>query len=185
MTEYLQDEYGVGVVATLGFENAYALAMRDAEASALGISQISDLTPHAPSFALGADYEFSARPEWPALRDSYGLAFADIRTMDPALMYQAAAEGAVDVISAFSTDGRLIALDLRVLEDDRHAIPPYDAVVLASPRLAADAPDVLAAVGLLDGAIDADTIRRMNLAVDADGQSPATVAESFLSTLQR
>jgi osmoprotectant transport system permease protein len=185
MTEYLQDEYGVGVVATLGFENAYALAMRDAEASALGISRISDLTPHAPSFALGADYEFPARPEWPALRDSYGLAFADIRTMDPALMYQAAAEGAVDVISAFSTDGRLIALDLRVLEDDRHAIPPYDAVVLASPRLAADAPDVLAAVGLLDGAIDADTIRRMNLAVDADGQSPATVAESFLSTLQR
>lgn len=184
MKEYLKDEHGVEVVATLGFENAYALAMRDADASSLGITRISDLTLHAPSFELGADYEFSARPEWSALRDSYNLVFADVRTMDPALMYQAAAEGAVDVISAFSTDGRLVALDLRVLEDDRDAIPPYDAVVLAGARLAVDAPDVLAAVTALDGVIDADTMRRMNQAVDAEGQNPATVAEGFLKTLQ-
>jgi osmoprotectant transport system permease protein len=96
-------------------------------------------------------------------------------------MYQAVANGQVDVISAFSTDGRIAALDLILLEDERHAIPPYDAVVLASARLVREHPEAIAALRSLNGTIDADQMRRMNLAVDQDGKSPRAVAEEFLS----
>jgi osmoprotectant transport system permease protein len=177
---YLREEHGVILVGALGFENAYALAMRNQQASELRIRRISDLALHSRGMSMGGDYEFFGRAEWQALEAAYGLAFDQKRSMDPSLMYQAAAQGDVDVISAFSTDGRIAAFDLRVLEDDRGAIPPYDAVVLASPRLAGRHPAVLEALARLNGAIDADQMRSMNLAVDQDGQSPAAVAEGFL-----
>jgi osmoprotectant transport system permease protein len=90
----------------------------------------------------------------------------------------------VDVISAFSTDGRIVALDLLVLEDDRGAIPPYDAVMLASPGLAAEHPEAVEALRGLSGTLDAERMRRMNLAVDQEGHSPAHVAEEFLASLR-
>jgi osmoprotectant transport system permease protein len=178
--QYLRDTFGIVLVAPLGFENAYALAMRRVDAERLGLRTISDMAPHAKRLTVGADYEFFARPEWPAVRNAYDLVFESRRTMDPALMYQAAAEGSVDVITAFTTDGRVAALDLRILVDDRGAIPPYDAVVLASRSLAVRHPEVLSALAGLQDTIDADTMRRMNLAVDARGESPAGVARRFL-----
>ena len=89
----------------------------------------------------------------------------------------------MDVISAFSTDGRIAALDLVLLEDDRGAIPPYDALVLAERALAARAPEVLDALRVLRGRIDGDAMRRMNLAVDRDRKSPRAVGTAFLDTL--
>ena len=123
---------------------------------------------------------FFGRPEWRDVRNAYGLEFKSRRSMDSSLMYQAAANGSVDVISAFSTDGRITALDLRVLEDDRGAIPPYDAVILVSPRLSRKYPAVVKALRRLVGTIDADRMRQMNLAVDEHGRTPANVATEFL-----
>ena len=178
---YLADTHGITLVAALGFENAYALAMRDETAGRLGVTTISELAPHAPGLVIAGDYEFFSRPEWRALEQTYGLRFRDRRSMDSSLMYTAAASAQVDVISAFSTDGRIAALGLTVLADDRHVIPPYDAVVLASARLAREAPDVIAALRPLAGAIDADTMRRLNGAVDQKGESPAAAARTFLA----
>ena len=171
------------LAATLGFENSYALAVRGAEANRLGLRRISDLVVHAPRLAIGADVEFFARPEWTAVRDTYGLAFREQRAMDASLMYQAAATEEADVIAAYTTDGRITAYDLLVLEDDRGAIPPYDAIILAGSRLAREAPDVLRALRQLDGAIDAERMRAMNLRVDEQGEDPATVAAAFVRTL--
>ena len=95
-------------------------------------------------------------------------------------MYRAVVEEEVDVISAFSTDGRIAAYDLVLLEDDRGVIPPYDAIVLVSARLRSELPDVLAALRALEGGIDAARMRRMNQRVDAHGESPAEVAREFL-----
>jgi glycine betaine/choline ABC-type transport system substrate-binding protein len=89
----------------------------------------------------------------------------------------------VDVIGAYSTDGRIAALGIRLLEDERAVIPPYDAVILAGPRLARERPQALAALRGLAGAIDAAQMRRMNLAVDRDKRSPAAVAREFLMRL--
>src|SRR4029079_6141058 len=113
-----------------GFENAYALAMRRDQAQKLGVRTISDLVPHASRLTIGGDYEFFQRAEWKTIRDRYGIAMKTERSMDPSLMYQAVANGNVDLISAFSTDGRIAAYDLVLLEDDKRAIPPYDAIVL-------------------------------------------------------
>jgi osmoprotectant transport system permease protein len=177
---FLADRHGIRLVAALGFENAYALGMRAEHAAALGVSRVGDLAPLAPALEIGGDYEFFHRPEWAALVEGYGLRFRRERSMDSALMYQAVAEGQVDVISAFTSDGRIAAYGITLLEDERGVIPPYDAIVLAGPALAARAPAAVEALGRLAGSIDAPTMRRLNLAVDRDGRSPADVAREFL-----
>ncbi len=176
---------GVAVVARLGFENAYALAMRRADARRLGVDTVSDLAGVASALELGTDYEFLGRPEWRRLEELYGLDFAAERVMDPSLMYQALAAGAVDVASVYSTDGRIAALDLAVLEDDRGAIPPYDAIVLSRLELLEERPAVAEALAALEGGVDADEMRRMNLEVDRDKRLPAAVAAEFLARRRR
>jgi osmoprotectant transport system permease protein len=182
--DYLTAEHGLGLAATLGFENTYALAMRADHARRLSLASISDLAREAPRLELGGDYEFFGRAEWRALKRHYGLSFRARRSMDPALMYRALANGEVDVISAFSTDGRLAAFDLFVLEDDRGVIPPYDAIVLVGARLLREQPAVVAALEALDGRIDAASMRRSNLRVDGEGATPARAAEELLARIR-
>ncbi len=177
---FLAAEHGVRVVGGLGFENTYALAMRRGDAQARRIGTIGDLARHAPNLSIGGDYEFFARAEWRALESVYGLAFREERAMDSALMYQAVASGEVDVISAYSTDGRIASLDLALVEDDRGVVPPYDAIVLVSPDLVRRAPDVVAALAELNDRIDEAQMQAMNAAVDHDGESPGDVARRFL-----
>jgi len=177
----LSERHGIAVAAALGFENTYALAMTGGRAQALGIRTISDLVRHSRTLSMGADYEFFSRAEWKALQPRYGLAFREQRSMDPALMYPALVEGAVDVISAFSTDGRIAAYGLRLLEDDAGVIPPYDAIVLVGARLQRERPDVVRALAALDGRIDEAQMQRMNAAVDEQGRAPAAVAHDFLA----
>lgn len=180
----LLDEHGIAVAAALGFENTYALAMRREQAERLGVRTISDLVPWARGLTIGGDYEFFERAEWKTIEQRYGISFAAQRSMDASLMYQAVEGGDVDVISAFSTDGRIVSLDLRVLADDRGAIPPYDALVLVSGRLEREQPEVVEALGKLAGTISAERMREMNVAVDEGGREPAAVAEGFLKELR-
>ena len=180
---FLQKEHGITVAAALGFENAYALAVRSEDARRLGLRTVSDLETHAEALVIGGDYEFFARPEWATIRERYRLPFSEERSMDPTLMYQAATTGAVDVISAFSSDGRIAAYDLVVLDDNKHAIPPYDAIVLVGNRLSKEAPAVVEALSQLDGTIDAARIRELNLRVDEHGDTPRAVAAAFIDDL--
>jgi osmoprotectant transport system permease protein len=178
---WLHETHGVGVACSLGFENTYAFAVRRAQADELGVRRLSDLAPRAARLRAAADYEFWSRSEWADVKRVYGLDFAERRVMDPSLLYAAVAGSQVDVITAYSSDGRISAYDLITLEDDRGAIPPYDAVVLVSRRLADRRPDVFAALRALEGKIDVDRMRAMNAAVDRDGRTPAAVAEEFLA----
>lgn len=184
VSRFLRDEAGITLVAPLGFENAYCFAVRRETAESLKLRTLSDLASRAAGLSLASDYEFFSREEWRAVERTYGLAFRERRTMDPSLLYQAIAARQVDAITAYSSDGRIDALGLAVLEDDRHAIPPYDAVVLASPRLAREAPDVVAAVASLGGAIDAARMRALNRLVDEQRSTPRAVAAEFLGELR-
>lgn len=175
----LAQRHGVLLVAALGFENTYALAMRRADATRLGIRRLSDLAPHASRLRIGADYELFARSEWQAIVQTYSLSFAEQRTMDPSLMYEAARTGQVDLIGAYSTDGRIAAYDLAVLEDERSAIPPYDAVILASPRLQREHPQALDSLRHLTNRLDAEAMRRLNQRVDEHHQTPDAAARAF------
>jgi osmoprotectant transport system permease protein len=175
----LASRYGIEVAAALGFENTYAIAVRDADPELSRVRMLSDLSGHSDQLVIGGDYEFFQRKEWTSLRSTYGLRFRDLRSMDPALMYSAIQTHAVDAISAFSTDGRIAAFHLRVLQDDRRAIPPYDAVVLASRQLAHAHPEILAAFKALEGRIDAAAMRELNRQVDALGRSPRDVGRQL------
>ena len=178
VTEWLRAEHGISCLGPLGFENAYALAMRRDHAGSLGVKTIADLRRHAPSLSIGGDYEFFSRPEWSAVRDAYGLAFGEQRSFDSTLMYSAIRDDAVDVISAFSTDGRIAAFDLVVLEDPKESLPPYDAVLLLSRATAEDVADALQP---LVGAIDDDAMRRANMLVDVDGGTIESAAATLRS----
>ena len=180
---WLEREHGVRLIASLGFENAYAFAMPRALSERLGVRRLSDLARHASRLKAGGDYEFWSRSEWAAVREAYALEFAGRLSMDPSLMYAAAAVGHVDVITAFSSDGRIAAYDLVTLEDDRGTIPPYDAVVLVGRTLTERRPEVVAALAALEGRIDVARMRAMNRAVDEGVRSPTAVAQGFLTEL--
>jgi len=178
LTAELKRRDGVVVLGPLGFENAYALAMRQDRAKALGVTTLADLARAAPRLALGADLEFLTRPEWKAAAQAYGLSFRSQRSYQPTFMYRALAGGDVDVISAFSSDGRIAADRLVTLTDPKGAIPPYDAVVLISPKRAGD-PTLRRALAPLIGKIPVEAMRAANLSVDrdADKVTPRAAAE--------
>ena len=167
----------ITLLGELGFANAYALVMPRKRAEALGIHSIADLASHAPTMSMAADYEFFSRPEWTGLQRAYGLSFRAQRQMQPDFMYAAVASGEVDVIAGYTSDGLIAKYDLVVLDDPRHAIPPYDAIVLLAPKRAADSA-LRGALQPLLGAIDISAMREANLraAGNDSTSSPDAVA---------
>jgi osmoprotectant transport system permease protein len=164
----------VTLLGELGFENAYALVMPRARAEALGIHSIADLAAHAGEMSVAGDYEIFSRPEWACLRKAYSLTFRQQRQMQPDFMYAAVAAGEVDVIAGYTSDGLIAKYDLVVLNDPKHAIPPYDAIVLLAPERENDAALRDALTPLL-GKIDIATMREANLRASGS-QSAADVA---------
>ncbi len=179
---YLKQKFDVPIAAKLGFENAYCLAMRGSQARKLGIQSITDLSNHASQLVMGADVEFFGRPEWTRLKSEYNLHFKNTRSMDAVLMYEAVKNDNVDVISAYTTDGRINAFNLTILEDPLHVFPPYDAVVLVSPK-ASKNPQLMTSLGKLTGKISANLMRTMNMRVDIQRKSPQAVAQALLDSL--
>lgn len=177
MRDWMREQHGVVLFGALGFENAYAMAMRGDRAARLGVKTIADLARHAPQLTLGTDYEFLARADWKELQSGYGLRFASSRQFQSTFMYKALVDGEVDVISAFSSDGRIAAEHLTVLDDPLHTIPPYDAIVLLAPKRAED-PVLRAALQPLIDAIPIERMREANMMVDrdTDKQTPAAAA---------
>ena len=177
VAQWLKEKHGVLMLGGLGFENAYTLAMPRKRAEELKIKTLGDLGQHARELTIASDYEFFARPEWQALRATYGLLFKDQRTMQPEFMYPAVAAGDVDVISAYTSDGRVAQYDLATIADDRNAIPPYDAIILISPKRANDTA-LLEALRPLLGKINVETMREANLRVSGDkAEQPHDVAK--------
>jgi osmoprotectant transport system permease protein len=162
----------ITLLGSLGFENAYALVMPRKRAEALGIHTVADLTAHASTMSIAADYEFFSRPEWAGIQKAYGLAFKTQRQMQPDFMYAAVASGEIDVITGYTSDGLIAKYDLVALEDSRHAIPPYDAILLLAPKRKDDQALQAALAPLVDR-IDIGTMREANLRA-AGGDSAAS-----------
>jgi len=176
----LYDEYGIVLAGALGFENTYALVARRETVKRYGLTQIGNLAPVAKDLRIGGDPEFFGRPEWQRVRRLYALSDITEVGMDSTFMYQAVADGQVDVAAGFSTDGRIEAFDLAVLNDPKEAFPPYDAVLLLSPRAAKNRALVHVLEPLING-ITVSAMRTANRQVDEDGVTPKVVAESLLN----
>ncbi|MBO9575657.1 MAG: ABC transporter permease/substrate-binding protein [Sphingobium sp.] len=169
LTSELARRNKVRLLGSLGFENAYAFAMTRARARALGITNLADLARASPRLRLATDLEFLNRPEWSAVESHYRPSFKAARPYSPTFMYRALGEGSADVITAFSSDGRISAMDLATLADPRGALPHYDAVLLLSPRAAGDERFVTSLQPLI-GRISITTMREANWMVDRDAQ---------------
>jgi osmoprotectant transport system permease protein len=179
----LYDEYGIVLAGALGFENTYALVARRETVQRYGLTQIGDLTPIAKDLRIGGDPEFFGRPEWQRVRRLYSLSDITEVGMDSTFMYQAVADGQVDVAAGFSTDGRIDAFNLAVLNDPKGAFPPYDAVLLLSPR-AAKNKDLAHVLESLINRISVSAMRNANRRVDEDGITPKAVADNLLDNQQ-
>jgi osmoprotectant transport system permease protein len=168
---------GLKAAIPLGFNNSYALAMRESQAQQLGITRISDLRkPEAAALRLGLSHEFLARADgWPALKAAYRLAASPPGGIDHGIAYDAVAAGQVDLIDIYSTDAKVGRYRMRVLQDDLGFFPRYDAVLLMRANVDA------AALKTLEGRIDQATMTALNAQVELDGMSFAEVARRFVS----
>ncbi len=178
--KWLKATRHIEMLGPLGFDNAYALVMRRDQAERLHIRSIADLAPYAAKLSIAGDYEFFARPEWKAMKAAYEINFRQTREMQSTFMYKAAADGEVDVIVGYTSDGQIAQYDLVVLDDPKQALPPYDAVLLLSPRRANDA-KFRRALEPLIGRISTKMMQRANLAVSRsdDQQTPEQAAHEL------
>lgn len=175
-------DYGIRMTGRLGFNNTYALAMREDHAQELKITKISHLADH-PELIFKFSDEFMGRKDgWDGLKRAYGLPQTPGR-MEHSLLYRAIAAGEIDVMDAYSTDAEITAYDLRLLEDDLGYFPHYDAVILYRADLARRAPEVVRALRIPEGRITTETMRKLNARVRLRGETETRVAAEFLNTL--
>jgi osmoprotectant transport system permease protein len=171
---------GLGVAVRLGFNNTYALAMRETEAQRLSVRTLSDLARH-PGLKLGLSHEFMARADgWPALKSAYAMRQTPAG-LDHGLAYEAIAAEKIDVMDIYSTDAKIERYRLRVLEDDRGVFPRYDAVLLYRLDLPQRLPQAWTALQLLEGRIDERQMIRLNAAAELEQKTFSGVAKAFLS----
>ncbi len=177
IAQWSASEHGVTMLGALGFENTYAFAVRPEDAASRRLKTLDDLARVSSVFAFGTDLEFLERPEWEMVKAAYPIRFKESRSFNPTFMYPALSSGEVDVISAFSSDGRIAANGFIVLEDTKGAVPSYEAMMLVAPGRGSD-DRFVNAIKPLVGAITVENMREANYKVDreADKRSPGQAA---------
>lgn len=166
----------------LGFNNSFAMVVRGADARALGLETLSDAAHYRPGWVLGVGYEFMERPDgFPALMKVYSLPVKTTPiSMDLGLLYQALQQNQANMAAGNATDGLLSKLDLKVLRDDKHAFPPYQASYVVRASRLDTHPGLREAIDELSGKISEQVMQKMNYAVDGQHQAVPEVARNFL-----
>ena len=176
-----QQRHHITVIDPLGFENTFAMIIRGDDAARYHLATLSEAAQYTPQWVLGVGYEFEQRPDGlPGLSKAYRLKFKEPPvTMDLGLLYRAIESHQVDMIAGNSTDGPIAALGLKVLEDDKHYFPPYQAAPLVRDASLKRWPAMGKAIEELQGKVTADDMRSMNEAVDGEHRDPAVVVREF------
>ncbi len=185
----LDAQKGLVWLAPSRFSNTYALALprkvAEQHPQVHSISQLNQVLRDEAqqSHVLALDTEFANRPDGLAgLTETYDLQFTrkDIRQMDAGLVYTALRNGQVFTGLVYTTDGRLSAFDLKLLEDDRHYFPDYTAAPVVRKDVLDAHPQLAALLKPLAEQLDDETMRQLNAKVDVEHQSPGKVADEFL-----
>ena len=174
-------QWGLEWLEPLGFENTFAMTVRNADASSRRVSTLSQAAASG-TWRLGAGYEFATRPDGlPGLLRTYGLHLERApKTMDLGLLYQALMKNKVDMVASNSTDGLLSVLPVRVLEDDRHYFPPYQCALVVREAAEREFPGLRKALEELSGRISSQTMRRLNYELDGRHRPVREIARDFL-----
>ncbi len=176
-----EEEFNTTWLEPLGFNNTYALAIRKELAEELDVKTYSDLAKHASKLSFGADPEFFERGDgYDALIAEYDTEFAKQVNIDPDLMYLAAKDAEIDVITAFSSDARIKQYDLVVLEDDKKFFPPYYAAPIIRQAVLDANPDLADTLNKLADTLDDERMQELNAQVNLDKKEPEDVALEFL-----
>jgi osmoprotectant transport system permease protein len=175
-------KFEVATSQPLGFDNTFAILIRGAEARRLNLKTISDAVPQARGWRAGFGQDFMSRTDgYPGFVKAYELQFrAQPSEMDLSLTYIALASGKVDLIAGNSTEGRISALDLFQLEDDKHYFPPYEAIYFVRRDTLARLPVLQEVLSKLANAISTDEMRHLNYEVDANKRTQADVVRAWL-----
>ncbi|HTR34797.1 MAG TPA: glycine betaine ABC transporter substrate-binding protein [Bryobacteraceae bacterium] len=182
-TEYAA-RFHVDWLDPLGFDSSFAMTVRGSDARSRHLATLSDAAADRNGFALGAGYEFLTRPDGlAALNSAYSIHWtAPPKSMDLGLLYQALTAKQVSMAAANTTDGLLSKLDVKVLADDKHAFPPYQACIAVRSDTLTAYPGLRAALTELSGKISAAAMQKMNYAVDVEHRPVPDVAKEFLRT---
>ena len=166
----------------LGFNNSFAIAVRGADARERHLESLSDAAADPNGFVLGAGYEFLQRPDgFTALDGGYGIRWtAPPKSMDLGLLYPALMQKKISMAAGSATDGLLSKLDVKVLQDDKHVFPPYQASIVVRTASESAHPGLKQALVELSGKISSAEMQKMNYAVDGLHQQPRQVAAEFL-----
>lgn len=176
-----KNKYGISLMQPLGFNNTYALAIRQDTAKQYGLNSISDLAKISDHLIVGPTIEFSKRSDGlPGLSKAYNMNFQTVKPVDGGLRYTALNNQRSDVIDAFSTDGLIDAFHLKVLKDDKHFFPPYYAVPILKESTLKEHPQLKKVLNSLSGKLSDEKMRELNYKVDSLKQAPDKVAKEFL-----
>jgi osmoprotectant transport system substrate-binding protein len=180
-TEY-ENRFALTLGPPLGFNDTFAMEIRGEDARRLQITTLSQAATYAPHWRAGFGYEFMERPDgYRGLAATYGLHFAEQpRIMDLGLLARSLKDRQIDLAAGNATDGLIPALDLFVLQDDRHYFPPYEAVPILRQQTLRDHPEVAEAVAALAGKISDEEMQRMNYAVDGQHRDAGEVVHELL-----
>ena len=180
--EQFENRFGLTLGPSLGFNDTFAMEIRGEDARRLNIKTLSEATAVAPQWRAGFGYEFMERPDgYRGLAATYGLHFAEQpRIMDLGLLARALKDHQIDLAAGNTTDGLIPALDLFVLQDDRHYFPPYEAVPVIRAQTVQQYPEVAQALAELAGKISDEEMQHMNYAVDGQHRDAAEVVREFL-----
>ncbi|WP_353106829.1 glycine betaine ABC transporter substrate-binding protein [Acetoanaerobium noterae] len=175
------EEYNIKWLGLYGFNNTYALAVKESTAQTYNLETYDDLALASKDLVFGAEYDFFERDDgYEALKDAYGFEFKDTKEMDIGLKYEAIGSDEVDVINAFSTDGLIKQYNLKVLEDNKNFFPAYQAATLIRKETLDKYPELEEVLEKLTGQISDDEMIQMNYQVEKENMDPRDVAEQFL-----
>lgn len=169
-------------LAPFGFNNSFAMVVRGDEARRGNLRTLSEAARYKEEWVMGAGYEFVERADgFHGLVKAYGLGTkGQIETMDLGLLYRALEQRKVDMIAASATDGMLSVLDVRVLQDDRHYFPPYEAAPVVRDEALAAHPGMREALEELGGRLTDQEMQKLNYELDGKHRPLADVAREFL-----
>ncbi|HEM4634547.1 ABC transporter permease/substrate-binding protein [Streptococcus suis] len=178
--EAILEQDGLMYLAPMAFQNTFALAVTEDYAQKNGIEKISDLAKVQQTAVAGFSLEFNDREDGNiGLKNLYNLQL-NVKTMEPALRYEAIKSGNVQIIEAYSTDSKVVTYKLKILEDDKELFPPYQAAPLLTKETLDKYPELEQVLGALAGKISTEEMTQMNYAVDVEGKSAEQVAREYL-----
>lgn len=164
----------------LGFNNSYGLAVTPETAEKYNLKTYSDLAKVSPELELGAEFEFTDRPDtYPGLRDLYDMHFKRVKGMDQGIKYRLIAQNDLDVANVYTTDGQVKVINLVILEDDKGFFPPYHAGPVVRGDLLQKYPEIRDALNELGGKISEENMQELNARVD-EGYREDIVARNYL-----